>query len=100
MTTPRFTLTASETPDPPESTLWADLLRWMVCVMDPDDTRLAFVSSCLSHACKAGGLTERQARACQKMLDDVWQAWADGVLICQNTPPADEAPEAIATRMN
>jgi hypothetical protein len=94
VTTPRFTLTASETPDPPESTLWADLLRWMVCVMDPDDTRLAFVAGCLSHAMRNdNGLSGKQATACQAILDRLCTDWAEGVLVCQNTTPPSDTKE-------
>ena len=96
---PTFTLTCDEVPDPPKSSLWADLLRWMVCVMDPADKRIAFVAGCLSSAIQKDGLTEKQAAACAAILSTVCQAWSDGILVCQNTMPApdDEQPPATAT---
>lgn len=90
---PRFTLLCDEVPEPPESPLWVDLLRWVVCVMDPDDRRIGFVAGCLSHACQHDGLSARQASACQAILNSVMKAWADGVLVCQNTVPTEGVKE-------
>ena len=96
---PTFTLSCDEVPDPPKSALWADLLRWMVCVMDPADKRIGFVARCLSSAVKNDGLTEKQAAACSAILSTVCQAWSDGILVCQNTISASdddaEPPTAI-----
>lgn len=90
---PRFTLLSNEVPAPPQSALWVDLLRWILCVMDPDDTRMAFVAGCLSHAAQNDGLSPKQAAACQAILSNVCKAWADGILICQNTLPSEDTPE-------
>lgn len=91
--TDRFTLFCDEVPNPPQSALWVDLLRWMICVMDPDDKRLAFVAGCLSHAMRAGGLSEKQSAACQSILGAMCRDWADGILVCQNTAPPSDVKE-------
>lgn len=91
--TPRFTLFCDEVPEPPESGLWVDLLRWMICVMDPADSRTAFVAGCLSYAAQNDGLSAKQAEACQAILNAVCKAWADGVLVCQNTIPPEDVKE-------
>jgi len=91
--TPRFVLFCDEVPDPPESKVWVDLLRWMICVMDPDDKRLGFVAGCLSQACQNDGLTTRQAASCQAILETICRAWGDGILVCQNTEPPSDVKE-------
>lgn len=50
---------------------WADALRWILSVMDSDDTSMSFIASCLSYVTKPekdGRLTERQERGCEKVL--------------------------------
>lgn len=88
-TAPRFTLFCDEVPEPPESGLWVDLLRWVICVMDPSDTRLAFVAGCLAQVARTGGLSQKQADACKAILNSICKAWSEGVLVCQNTVPAE-----------
>lgn len=84
----RFTLTAEQVPYPCASEQWVDILRWCICVMDPADTRIGFVAGCLSHAFKNGGhLTDRQFDACDAIVQSLVEDWAQGVLVCQNTPP-------------
>lgn len=90
---PRFVLFCDEVPEPPKSNLWVDLLRWMICVMDPDDKRLAFVAGCLSHGLRNDGLSDKQAAACQAILDTICKAWAEGVLVCQNTTSPSDVKE-------
>jgi hypothetical protein len=63
------------------------MLRWMVCVMDPSDARLAFIASCLSHSLRHDGLTKPQSEACNKILARIFDAYRDGILVCQNTMP-------------
>jgi hypothetical protein len=88
-----FTLTADQVPDPPESGLWANVLRWCICVMDPKDTRTPFIASCLAHALRNGGLTEGQQEACVRITQSVLLGWQEGILVCQNTAPtANTAP--------
>lgn len=87
---PRFALYRDEVPDPPPSSLWVDLLRWMICVMDPDDRRLSFVAGCLSHAAQTGILSEKQSNACQAILNTICRAWGEGTLVCQNNIPPDD----------
>lgn len=85
----KFTLTASHVPQEPASRQWSDLLRWLVCIMDPDDKRLSFVAGCLSHTLKFGGLSDRQCAACEAILNSVKSDLSEGILLCQNIP--DEA---------
>lgn len=83
-----FTLFSHQAPDPPGSNLWTDWLRWLVCVMNHDDASLPFVASILSYAL-GNGLTDRQARAAQKILQRVQGDFQAGVLDCQifSSPP-------------
>lgn len=79
-----FSLYCDQVPHPPRySDLWADWLRWMICVMDHDDDALPFVASILSHALKVG-LTERQGRAILKVQRRTLREYEAGVLNCQS----------------
>lgn len=73
-----------ETPQPPDSVRWADVLRWLVCVMDPDDKSLSYVASCLSHALQFNGLSDKQHIVCAKISDRVRASYDAGTLLCQN----------------
>lgn len=68
--------------------------------MDGDDQYLAFVASCLAWAIEHDGtLTEKQAAACQRVLEHVAKAWEHGTLACQlarNHPLQDIEPEGHA----
>ena len=90
---PRFALYCDEVPDPPATTLWVDLLRWAVCVMDPEDKRLTFVAGCLSFATQNEGLTAKQSSACEAILKSLHQDWQNGILVCQNTAAPNEIKE-------
>ena len=72
-------------PDPPESDLWDDQLRWCVFVMNKGDPQRHFAASCLTWVLKSGGLTERQSAACAKMIARIHGLWAAGALDCQAT---------------
>lgn len=98
---PTFTLNAQQVPQPPESSFWVDVLRWMVCVMDPADPRLGFIAGCLSHALKAGTLTDRQHEACDRIWAAVAADYQAGILVCQNTnPPLSQADRERIGKMN
>jgi hypothetical protein len=85
-----FSLTMDQVPSLPTICTWPDALRWMVCVMDPDDSRFAFIASCLSYSVKNDGLTDKQSAACEKILQRVYAEYNEGILICQNTIPKGE----------
>lgn len=86
-----FSLHSGQAPDRPESTLWIDQLRWLICVIDPDDTSLAFIASVFGQALKnAGNLSKRQSDACQKILNRVARAHDEGRLDCQHFVPGFE----------
>lgn len=87
--TKRFTLTCDQVPGVTLSDSWVDVLRWCICIMDPHDTRMAFVAGCLSRAAKGQNLTDRQAEACNAILMSLMRDMAAGILVCQNTPPDD-----------
>ena len=72
-------------PPSPPGCAWITALRWLLTVMDGRErASLAFVAACLSYALKHDGcLTERQAHACQKVLERVTRAWQSGVLEVQ-----------------
>ena len=86
-----FTLQSYQVPDPPESSLWTDLLRWIVMVVDPDDKQLPFIASCLAYSFKHNGLTEKQALVCNKILQRVIASFDSETLFCQNID-FDDAP--------
>lgn len=88
-----FTLVSDQVPEPPQSSTWADILRWAVTVMDPRDPRLAFMASCLSYAIEKEGLTERQVDACEKIFARVLDAYRSRTLVCQNTTRDDQRRE-------
>lgn len=54
--------------EPPDSTNFADLLKWAICVMEKDGTRLKFVSGAFAHCLKLGGLSNKQAAVVIKIL--------------------------------
>lgn len=70
-------------PPRPSKSKWEHQLRWLIAVMDDDDSSIQFVASCLSHCIKNDGLTQRQAQACQRILDRVSDMWMRSVLDCQ-----------------
>lgn len=78
-----FRLETWQVPEPPKSKAWACHLRWMVAVMDADDSSLHFIASCLSHCVKNGGLSEKQERAVTKCLDRIMSAYNAEILECQ-----------------
>ncbi len=90
----KFTLTESQVPEVPWSAdgtmTWADALRWLVCVMDPLDSRLGFIAGCLSYELKQGALTPKQAAACKRITEAILADFHDGILVCQNQPDNDE----------
>ena len=87
-----------QVPDPPSSQVWADHLRWLVAVMDHDDSDLAFIASLLSHALKFEGLTEKQAAPANKILARVRRMWREDRLSVQQPSNEDsgEASESLA----
>ena len=98
----RFSLIDYQVPSPPTHTReWADVLRWMICVMDPADTRLAFVAGCLSYSLKHGGLSAAQADACNKIYARIISDHKAGILVCQNTVAAfGERPDESRKGLN
>ena len=94
-----FSLTSDCVPSPPVSTQWADVLRWLVMVMDPQDTRLSFIAGLLSHTLKHGGLTDRQSAAGNKIWHAIQADFRASILVCQNTQPvmATTNPDNIRT---
>ena len=90
-----FGLTGDRVPDPPDGDKWADILRWLICVMDADDKSFAFVAGVFAHCLKNGGyVTERQSRAANRIWKRVFEEWQSDVLDCQHatSPGAGQAP--------
>ena len=87
-----------DVPSPPDSTLWDDQLRWCVFVMNKGDPQRHFAASCLSWVLKSGGLTDRQASACAKMLRRVLALYEAGALDCQAEPEAEEVADMPARK--
>ena len=91
-----WTLTHDQVPDPPTSKRWVDHLRWALCVIDGDQSgAIAFLAGCLAYAARPdGGLTDRQAAACNRILKGLCAAHAKGGLACQLIAPGDDNPLA------
>ena len=68
-----------------------DQLRWMLSVVDENDTCISFLSGCLSYLTKpgAGRLTERQCQGINKVFARVRADFYSGQLDCLY-PFADE----------
>lgn len=95
-----FRLHWNEVPDPPKSKAWACHLRWCIAVMDDDDDDMGFVASLLAHTCKSGGLTHKQARYAQRILDRIAAHHSGGYLDCQQseTRPAEPEGNVVSLR--
>lgn len=82
-----YCLYSDEVPEPAEGLLWFNTLRWLMAVMNNDDTSLGFAAGCLSYLAREGGLTDRQAQACKKIKKRVLYDYQAGVLDCQLNEP-------------
>lgn len=72
----------SQIPTRPSDERWAAQLRWALAVMDDDDKSMAFIASCFSNLLKYGGLTEKQAAACSRVILRIDTDFHEGVLDC------------------
>lgn len=76
-------LRPDQVPDfPGDSDVWADHLRWMVMVMDEDDTALPFVASAYAYLLKNGRITQKQAEALDRIERRVYEGWCADELQC------------------
>lgn len=92
-----FMLLDYQVPECPASTLWSDQLRWLICVMNPDDGSLHYIASVLAYALKNDCLTDRQSKAANKILRRVRLDFAAGVLDCQlNEDVTDNLDKSLA----
>lgn len=78
-----FVLGVDQVPLPPISGRDADRLRWMICVMNPDDKDLSFTASLLSHVLKKGCLSDKQQLYLERIWSRVHQEHAFNALRCQ-----------------
>lgn len=78
-----YELPAGGVPVPPESSLYVDLMRWCVCVMDADDPELYLTAGLLEQAIKCDGLTNAQMKIADRIHFRVHAAWTEGRLRCQ-----------------
>lgn len=89
-----FSLTVDQVPDvlqgPQE---WMHVLRWTVCVMDHDDSRLPFICGCLAHVLQHGALSEKQKAVCNKVIGKVIEDHQAGLLLCQCLPSLPKTAE-------
>lgn len=81
--------TPHDVPSPPTSSLWDDLLRWTVFVINKDDPQRQFAASCLMWAIKSGGLTDKQSAACSKMVSRIMALYDANALDCQSEHPTE-----------
>ena len=100
---PMFGLPAEHIPAHPRCEHWACHLRWLLMVMDPDDSSLAFVAGVLVHALNRGGISEKQALAIKRVMSRMDARAADGDLGDYNLtfenadPPIGRALETMDT---
>jgi hypothetical protein len=85
-------------PPPPSGTLWDDNLRWCIFVMNKADPQRHFAASCLAWVLKSGGLSEKQSKACEKMLARISSAYEDGALDCQSCEEMSDLSAKISRR--
>jgi hypothetical protein len=85
-------------PPPPDGDLWDDNLRWCVFVMNKGDPQRHFAASCLAWVMKTGGLSDKQAAACGKMLDRILGLYGADALDCQGSDPMSELSNMMARR--
>lgn len=71
-------------PIPDDDADWDVVLRWMLAVMDDDDSSLQFVSGCLSQFYKFEGLSSRQAVGCSRVYERVRQDYEHMQLSCHD----------------
>lgn len=83
-----YRLPPGAVPEFPQSTLWMDLLRWALVVMDHDDRDLGFMASLLSYCLDHQGLTEKQAKYARRIFVRVHATWLADQLECQRRPSA------------
>lgn len=82
----KFRLHPSQVPEYPTSIQWVCLLRWCIAVMDATDRDIGFAASLLYYASDKGGLTEKQAKHGQRLIDRVHALWLAEALECQRNP--------------
>lgn len=80
-----YRLHPPQVPDCPAGGDWVDHLRWCVAVMDADDDDLGFAASLLSYAVSKGGLTSKQARHGNRLLERIHALWLADALDCQRS---------------
>jgi hypothetical protein len=81
---------------PPDDADAGDVMKWMIAVMDRDDTSLHFVSSVLSNFLKYNGITEKQAAGVEKIYSRVLAEFKRGVLHIQTGgAPAGGGPTNV-----
>ncbi|MBO1022594.1 hypothetical protein IPV08_21765 [Methylobacterium sp. SD274] len=61
-------------------------LRWCIAVCDSNDRGLGFAASLLSFAIERGGLTVRQLRCAETLIERIRHQWATCDLDCQQMP--------------
>lgn len=90
-----FTLTQSQVPAPPDSTLWVDQLRWAIAVIDGRQTaRIRFLAGSLAYALSNGGkISNKQANVCDDILAKIQADYDVGALACQAIPDSLDAPD-------
>lgn len=77
-----------------------DLMKWMITVMDRDDTSLHFVSSVFSNFLKYNGLTEKQADGIERIYVRVSEQFERGVLNVQTGGVAKDNSPTNVTHIN
>ncbi len=83
-----FTLQRHQVPEPPEgSDQWSDWLRWLVMVMNPTDPQFPLIASLLHYAAQNGAQTQRQAKAANRTIARVHDAYSVGDLLCMKSGP-------------
>jgi hypothetical protein len=64
--------------------------RWLLAVMDGNDSSRRFVASVMIYEIDRGYLTEKQMAALRGIAEKIIKKWAEGVLEAQGATPAAE----------
>ena len=75
---------------------WVDILKWCAFVMDSNDPQAHFTASCLAYAHYKGGLTNAQNKACERLVERIFERYQMGTLKCQQ----DSRPTEVVTTKN
>lgn len=90
-----YSLLSHQVPDPPDTRLWDDNLRWALMVADPGSSDLKWASFLLTAYLKAGKLSTKQAEVGNEVLQRLYDRFADRELWCQAGGPRRQEGQGV-----